>query len=91
MLKGICTKNKMFRNSFYFEGRIRRMEYGLSTIIYCIWIFFSSSVAISMNADNYEGIYLTCLLPGSYFYIVQGTKGGKAMNKILNSKQLNNL
>ena len=68
------VKPSMFRNSFSFEGRIRRMEYGLSFIIYYIWIIFSSFVAISINADNFEGIYYICLLPGFYFWIAQGAK-----------------
>ena len=68
------VKPSMFRNSFSFEGRIRRLEYGLSFIIYYIWIIFSSFVAISINADNFEGIYYICVIPGFYFWIAQGAK-----------------
>ena len=64
----------MFRNSFSFEGRIRRLEYGLSFIIYYIWMLFSAFVAVSINADNFEGIYYLLLLPCFYFWIAQGAK-----------------
>ena len=65
------VKPSMFRNSFSFEGRIRRLEYGLSFIIYYIWMFFSSLIAISMNA---EGLYYLCIIPGHYFLLAQGAK-----------------
>ena len=65
------VKPSMFRNSFSFEGRIRRLEYGLSFIIYYIWMFFSSLIAISMNA---EGLYYLCIIPGLYFWLAQGAK-----------------
>ena len=68
------VKPSMFRNSFSFEGRIRRLEYGLSFIIYYIWMLFSAFVAVSINADNFEGIYYLLLLPGFYFWIAQGAK-----------------
>ena len=68
------VKPSMFRNSFSFEGRIRRLEYGLSFIIYYIWIIFSSFVAFSINADNFEGIYYLLMIPGLYFWLAQGSK-----------------
>ena len=68
------VKPSMFRNSFSFEGRIRRLEYGLSFIIYYIWLFFSAFVAVSINADNFEGIYYLLMIPGFYFWIAQGAK-----------------
>jgi uncharacterized membrane protein YhaH (DUF805 family) len=68
------VKPSMFRNSFSFEGRIRGLEYGLSFIIYYIWMFFSAFVAFSINGDNFEGIYYLLLIPGFYFWIAQGAK-----------------
>ena len=68
------VKPSMFRNPFSFNGRIRRLEYGLSFIIYYIWIIFSSFIAISIDADNFEGIYYLCIIPGLYFWLAQGSK-----------------
>ena len=68
------VKPSMFRNPFSFNGRIRRLEYGLSFIIYYIWIIFSSLIAISIDADNFEGIYYLCIIPGLYFWLAQGSK-----------------
>ena len=64
----------MFRNSFSFEGRIRRLEYGLSFIIYYIWLFFCAFVSFSINADNFDGIYFLLMILGFYFLIAQGAK-----------------
>ena len=68
------VKPSMFKNPFSFSGRIRRLEYGLSYIIYYIWIIFSSFIAISIDVDNFEGIYYLCIIPGLYFWLAQGSK-----------------
>ena len=68
------VKPSMFRNSFSFEGRIRRLEYGLSFIIYYIWLFFCAFVSFSINADNFDGIYFLLMILGFYFLIAQGAK-----------------
>jgi hypothetical protein len=35
-------KQRMFAHPFSFHGRIRRLEYGLSYIIYLVWYSFAS-------------------------------------------------
>ena len=64
----------MFRNSFSFEGRIRRLEYGLSFIIVYFWLGFSAFVEFIINAYNFEGIYYLLMIPGFYFLIAQAAK-----------------
>lgn len=67
-------KPSMFRNPFSFNGRIRRLEYGLSFIIYYIWFYFSAFVAFSIDGDISLGIYYLCMIPGFYFALAQGSK-----------------
>ena len=68
------VKPSMFRNSFSFEGRIRRLEYGLSFIIVYFWLGFSAFVEFIINAYNFEGIYYLLMIPGFYFLIAQAAK-----------------
>lgn len=68
------VKPSMFRNPFSFEGRIRRLEYGLSYIIYYIWIVISSVIAVSIDPYNSDGLYFLFLLPGLWFIFAQGAK-----------------
>ena len=68
------VKPSMFRNPFSFEGRIRRLEYGLSFIIYYIWIVISSVIAVSINPYSSDGLSFLFLLPGLWFIFAQGAK-----------------
>ena len=61
-------KQKMFSNPFSFDGRIRRMEYGISYIIYVI----SSQVIAGISIET-PGL-LILLIPLSWFGIAQGAK-----------------
>lgn len=67
-------KTSMFRNPFSFDGRIRRLEYGLSYIIFYVWILISSGIAVSINPYDSIGLYYIILLPGLYFNIAQCAK-----------------
>ena len=61
-------KQKMFSNPFSFNGRIRRMEYGISYIIYLI----SIQVVAELSIDTTGLIIL--YIPLIWFLIAQGTK-----------------
>jgi len=58
----------MFENSFSFEGRIRRLEYGLSFIIYMIGAVITNSLSIG---SDYMGFLYIPLL---WFLWAQGCK-----------------
>src|SRR5688572_7865611 len=65
----------MFKNPFSFSGRIRRLEYGLSIIIYMvagvtIQIFLESVLPVQPGSI----IFLFVLLPLLWFMIAQGAK-----------------
>ncbi|MDD4759155.1 MAG: FHA domain-containing protein [Lascolabacillus sp.] len=62
---------EMFSNVFSFEGRIRRLEYGISNIIYAVIAFIINQIV----ENNYEmnWIYIT-YIPLMWFLIAQNTK-----------------
>ena len=64
----VHEKQKMFSNSFSFNGRIRRLEYGLTVII-----FFISLLIILAMAQAFEFLLLLNL-PLYWILIAQGTK-----------------
>ena len=65
----------MFSNPFSFSGRIRRLEYGLSFIIYEVWNVLCSLMASSINDTNGALIlYYLLLFPGLWFFCAQGAK-----------------
>ncbi len=70
----------MFQNPFSFDGRIRRLEYGLSLIIYVGYIFVtliilfaSGFIDATESKKNTLSIYLACS-PAIYFMIAQTAK-----------------
>lgn len=73
-------KQGMFSNSFSFEGRIRRLEYGLSMIIYYVstyLISFALGYLLALNDVDVESnmliIYIV-LIPAIWFGLAQGAK-----------------
>ena len=64
-------KPNMFREVFLFKGRIRRMEYGLSLIIYFIYYFIVALIVVAMDSAQ---LMLLFLLPGLIFLWAQGAK-----------------
>ena len=62
----------MFKNPFSFEGRIRRLEYGLSTIIYSILSVVLSF--ISESNESFAWIVLLIYIPLIWFNVAQGAK-----------------
>lgn len=61
-------KQKMFSNPFSFDGRIRRMEYGISNIINPIL----SQIIIELSIET--PVLLLLLIPSFWFTIAQATK-----------------
>src|SRR5687768_576307 len=63
----------MFKNPFSFNGRIRRLEYGLTFIIYMVVYVF-----VGLAADSAEGvgaiIGFVILIPTIWFIWAQGAK-----------------
>lgn len=65
----------MFKNPFSFEGRIRRMEYGISIIIIAVVRVILS--AVLMNGSNSAGAGIIALflsIPLIWFALAQATK-----------------
>jgi uncharacterized membrane protein YhaH (DUF805 family) len=62
------NKQKMFSSPFSFEGRIRRLEYGISTIIY--YVVYLIVLGISTKAP----IMGLVMLPIIWFILAQGAK-----------------
>jgi uncharacterized membrane protein YhaH (DUF805 family) len=61
-------KKKYFSAPFSFNGRIRRMEYGISFIIY---IFIYTSIYNKINDNSYASFFL---IPLVWFILAQGAK-----------------
>lgn len=69
----------MFKNSFSFEGRIRRTEYGLSFIIYAVLraillLVIASGVSNPNNAEGAQVLFVVLSLPLFWFLLAQGAK-----------------
>ncbi|RWY55736.1 DUF805 domain-containing protein [Mucilaginibacter gilvus] len=60
----------MFTNPFVFYGRIRRMEFGLSLLIYIVVFIF----VVVQVADHHKEMYLLALFPLGWFRYAQGAK-----------------
>ena len=61
----------MFQRPFSFEGRIRRMEYGLSIILYYAAIFALSYIE---ELTGNTGMAIIGFVPVIWFFIAQGAK-----------------
>lgn len=72
----------MFKSPFSFDGRIRRLEYGISLIIQAAYIFFIAFIlslfaAAGGSSDAAAGltvVYWILALPGMIFIWAQGAK-----------------
>lgn len=65
-------KQRMFQNPFSLKGRIRRLEYGLSYIIFMVYALFAGFF-VGFSGIPESMVYIV-LLPGYCFIIPQGTK-----------------
>lgn len=66
----------MFKNPFSFSGRIRRLEYGLSILIY-LFVLYSVVFLLASIVDDEDtalGMYLMMLIPLLWFTWAQGAK-----------------
>jgi len=63
----------MFKNSFSFNGRIRRLEYGLSNLIFIIPYFLIMPYML-MGNDLEKVVVLIVYIPLSWFIFAQGAK-----------------
>lgn len=68
------VKHKMFSKAFSFKGRICRMEYGLTQLLY--WLFFFSMGVIVDNHLHFifRIIWLFLFIPMMWGLFAQGTK-----------------
>lgn len=67
-------KQRMFAHPFSFHGRIRRLEYGLSYIIYTIWYCFGSAYSEADEEGTGAIFFLVTLIPFLWFILAQGCK-----------------
>lgn len=65
-------KQRMFQRPFSFNGRIRRMEYGLSCIIAYVYAFFIDFVVGGLGGN--EATIYFFLIPQYWFIWAQGAK-----------------
>ncbi|MDX3915372.1 MAG: DUF805 domain-containing protein [Pseudosphingobacterium sp.] len=63
----------MFRAPFSFEGRIRRLEYGISFLIYLIFIIFIN-IVIDDDEDSIYNLLGLGAVPLLWFLWAQGAK-----------------
>jgi uncharacterized membrane protein YhaH (DUF805 family) len=64
---------RMFSHPFSFKGRIRRLEYGLSCIIYFVWYFIMTAWCESDETSGGFFVLMT-IIPVLWFFWAQGTK-----------------
>ncbi len=67
----------MFKNPFSFEGRIRRLEYGLSYIIYlsvCAFIGGAVNILGAPASGTATIISIVLYVPAFWFLLAQGAK-----------------
>ncbi len=70
----------MFKAPFSFDGRIRRLEYGLSYLIYLVFAL-PFNIYLRMSENSYDGpsgtilvIFFILLIPFLWFMLAQGAK-----------------
>jgi len=68
----VVEKQKMFARPFSFKGRIRRLEYFLSCLIYNLWLFVIQ-IIVEYNGNNILLLFVL-FIPALWFMIAQGAK-----------------
>lgn len=69
------SSNKgMFKAPFSFQGRIRRLEYGLSYIIYLIWYIILKSMDLTYDVSGFTIFWCILAIPIIWFLFAQGSK-----------------
>lgn len=70
----------MFKDPFSFDGRVRRLEYWLSGVIYFVYLFvviFLLRVfgVVNIGGGIWDGIaFVLVMVPGLWFYLAQVAK-----------------
>ncbi|GHT41784.1 aminopeptidase [Bacteroidia bacterium] len=64
----------MFKNPFSFEGRIRRLELGLSVLIFYAYAFIIGIFLAIAGIDAETPLIYILLIPGYWFLWAQGAK-----------------
>ena len=66
----------MFKNPFSFRGRIRRTEYGLSSLLYFVFAFVLQFFVddSSANQEMFSIIFLIIYIPLLWLMLAQGAK-----------------
>ncbi len=72
--KEIISNKGMFKRPFSFKGRIRRLEYGISFIIYFIWYFFINTATNSNSESGIIFLLLIIGIPALWFFWAQSCK-----------------
>lgn len=67
-------KPAMFSRLLSFNGRIRRLEYGLTYLAYCIWNVPMRVMSEDQISEGYAIFYLVTLLPILWIFFAQGAK-----------------
>ena len=75
VISDVISNKGMFKRPFSFEGRIRRLEYGLSFIIYFVWYVIFEVAAVSPNLSQGAAIFLLItIIPAVWFVWAQSCK-----------------
>jgi uncharacterized membrane protein YhaH (DUF805 family) len=64
----------MFKTPFSFNGRIRRLEYGLTLIIYYAVIFLIGGASATVSEDVGSILVIVLYIPLIWFMLAQGSK-----------------
>lgn len=64
----------MFKNPFSFKGRIRRLEYNLSILIYVLIVVGAMIIVYRFYNYHFSTAYLIIRIPITWFILAQGAK-----------------
>lgn len=67
-------KPAMFSRIFSFNGRIRRLEYGLTYLVYCLWNIPMQVMPGDQISEGYAIFYLVTFIPILWIILAQGAK-----------------
>ena len=67
-------QQEMFNNPFSFDGRIRRLEYGLSYIIYLVLYIILITITTKAVSNSVLYIFGFAYIPLLWFFFAQGAK-----------------
>jgi len=71
---GAREKQPMFKRLFSFKGRIRRLEYGLSMLIYFIYVLPMELIDENDLSQGFAIFWLLLFIPMVWFNFAQGAK-----------------